>query len=328
MAKISKFGQYVLLKVHEMDGKVHGKTLFETDSLKIDFDIRSIKGWERAKITLTNLSPKIINKISYAQDAYVTVYTSLHGSPKVAVINSLYISNSLEEINVPESIFTMYCYSKLRKLYLEKNIDVITRQPNLKKIIKQCLTAAKFDGISEFKHFPDDIISHASYRRVSREQGTLGSVLERLGEEYGFNIYTESSTFVFVYKANFANVKNTDFYNAAGTVKLSTDNMRSNPKLGKGQISVVSNLDTNIKPSAILDITNLLTIGVDSHQSVLEQAKDFIAEKIGGNSLYLVSQVQHKGSNWDSTWMTQTVAYPPTQGITMAVGGKWWTQRQ
>lgn len=318
---IKKFGQYVLLQVHSESGEL----VFETDSLKIDFDVRNIKGWSRAKVTLTNLAPETIRKLSGASgDIYVTVKTSLHDSELALVIDRMYISNALEEIKVPQSVFNIYCYSKLRKFFLEEQIDVKVDKPTLPKIIKQCLKDANFTGSTEFKHFPPSILAYVNPRPSSRRQGSLISVIENLEKEYGFNMYTEDSKFVFMYKPDAKNVSDTDMYTSLGDIKLATTNMRSNPKIGPATLSVVSNLDPRIKPSSILDISDLLTLGTNTPEQTLQVAEDYLKEKVAGFSKYQALAVQHKGSNWSADWLTQVSATSPTPGTSMPTQN-WWS---
>lgn len=316
---ITKFGQYVLLQVHTGGGEL----VFQTDSLKIDFDVRHIAGWSRAKFTITNLAPATMRRLSGTIDIYVTVRTSLHDSQLYTVADSMYVSNALEEIKVPQSEFNMYCYSKLRKEFMELPIDVKITNPNLPKMVSSILRAANYDGTVEYKHFPPSVLEYTYPRPSSRRQGSLISILEGLGEEFKFNVYTEDNKLVLMYKPDAKNVSDTDFYSSLGDIKLSTTNMRANPKIGPATLSVVSNLDPRIKPSSVLDISNLLTIGTNTPEATLQVAEDYLREKVAGFSKYQTLAVQHKGSNWTAEWSTQAHATSPTPGTTMP-SRSWW----
>ncbi len=320
MAEIRKFGQYVLLQVHNKSGQL----VFATDSLKIEFDVRHIKGWSRAKFTLTNLNPKTISKLSSTDhDLYVTVYTALHDSELEIVADRMYISNALEEIKLPQSEFSMYCYSKLRKFFLEKQIDVKIERPNLQELLTQSIRAAEFKGIVEYKHFPPELLAYTPPQKHTRQQGSLISVLETNGSQFGFNSYTDGNKMVIMYKPDVKNVASTDLYSGVGDIVLATTNMRSNPKIGPATLSVVSNLDPRIKPSSVLDITKLLTLGTNTSEETLQVAEDYLREKVAGFSKYQALSVQHKGSNWTAQWQTQVTATSPTPGTTMATNN-WW----
>lgn len=314
---ITKFGQYVLIEIHDEGGQL----VFSTDSLKIDFDVRHIKGWSRAKFTLTNLAPDTIRKISHG-DNYVTIKTSLHDSDLKVIADRMYISNAMEEIKVPQSVFSMYCYSKLRKFFLEEQIDIQENRPSLVSTLTTCTKASGFNGAIEFKHFPSEVLTYRPPKPFIKQRGSLTSILDKLGEEYRFNTYTEGNKFIFMYKPHIKNVEDTDLYSET-EIKLSTTNMRANPKIGPATLSVVSNLDPRIKPSSVLDISELLTLGTDTPEETLQVAEGYLKEKIAGFSKYQALTVQHKGSNWANTWLTQVAATSPTPGTNMSTV-KWW----
>lgn len=315
---ISKFGQYVLLQVHDDKGLL----IFETDSLRVDFDVRHINRWTRAKITLFNLNPTTIKKIS-SGDNFVSVSVSLHGGSLTLVAEDLYISNTFEEVKVPQSEFNMYCYSGMRRKYFEKRIDVTVTSPTIPKVVKQIAEAGGFTGVIEYKHFPSDILSFVPPNPTSHQSGSLLSCLAVYGAERDFNFYTEVNKLIIVYKPNARNYRATDFYSNPADVVLSTKNMRSNPKIGPSTLSIVSNLDPSIKPSSVLDISDLLTATADVPEETLFVAKQYLADKIAGFTKYIALSVQHKGSNWTGNWLTQVSATSPTPGTDMPTV-KWW----
>ncbi len=317
---VTKFGQYVILTVHNGSGEL----VFETDSLRVDFDVRHIDGWSRAKVTIFNLAGATIKRLS-GGDNYVTVKTALHDSEITTVIDRMYVSNALEEKKVPQGEFNMYCYSKLRKLFLENQIDTsVSGRPTLRETIKACVRDANYTGVTEFKHFPSELLDFRPPKNRTRQQGSLISVLACIGRENSFNTYTDGNKIVFMYKPVSQNVADTDFYTSLGDIKLATTNMRADPKIGPATLSVVSNLDPRIKPSTVLDISELLTLGTNTSQTTLEVAEGFLRESVAGFSKYQTISVQHKGSNWTATWLTQIAATSPTPGTTMATNN-WWS---
>lgn len=320
MASISKFGQYVLFQVHNEKGVL----VFETDSLRVDFDVRIIQGWSRATFTLFNLNPDTIRKLGGVDnDLFVTVYTSLHDAELSLVAYRMYISNALEELKLPNSEFKMFCFSSLRKNYLEKQIDIKIDKPNLQDLITQSIRAAEFTGKVEFKHFPPELLSYVPPQKHSRQQGSLHSILEANGNMFGFNAYTDGGKMVMMYKPDAKNVAATDFYAGKADVVLATSNMRSNPKIGPATLSVVSNLDTRIRPASVLDTTELLTIGTNTDELTLQVAQDYLRLKVSGFTKYQAYAIQHKGSNWTPMWQTQVAATSPTPGTKMPTVN-WW----
>lgn len=323
---IKKFGQYVLFQAHTKgDGTTKGKLVFETDSLRVDFDVRSIKGWSRAKVVLYNLAPDVVKKLSNS-GLYITVSISQHDSPLRIVMYEMYVSNALEETRVPDSVTSLYCFSKIRKDSLEIDIDETVIRPSLENIVRQITTAAGFRGIVEYKHFPQEVLDYIPPSPSSRQRGTLQTCLERLGARsaYNFNIYTEGDNLVLMYKPVAKNVEATGLFTGSGDIVLSTRNMRSNPKIGPATLSVVSNLDPDIRPASVLDISQLLTASTSADDRTLAVIKDYLRDKVAGFSKYQALSVQHKGSNWTAEWFTQVAATSPSIGTDMPTD-KWFS---
>lgn len=317
---IKKFGQYVLFQCHTKGGEL----VFETDSLRVDFDIRDIQGWSRAKVSLFNLDPKVVGKLANG-DNYVTISVAQHDSELTVVADRMYVSNALEETVVPESRLDLFCYSALRKLFLEKQIDVVVLTPNLTKVVEEITRAAEFTGEVVYKHFPQEVLDFVPPRFSSVHRGSLISCLEVLGSKsyYRFNVYTDKGKLVLMYKPDAKNVEATGLFRDSGDIVLDTRNMRSNPKIGPATLSVVANLDPLIKPSSVLDISKLLTVGTSADEETLFVAEGYLRDKVAGFAKYQVLSVQHKGSNWTDTWITQAVSTSPTPGFDMPTN-KWW----
>ena len=320
MSGLRKFGQYVHIKVHNKDGS----TIFSTDSLRVDFDIREIPNWNRARFSIYNLTRATMNNISNGNN-YVTLKVGLHGSEPKILASNMYISNAMEEIKVPDSIFSMYTVSSLKKETLENVIAINVFDPNLKRILRDLKRAAKFSGEFILRYFPEELITYSPPTTNSNLRGTLMQCLRKLGRTgaYKFNVYIEGKNIVLMYKPDVKNFKETTLYDSKNIITLSTDNMRSNPKLGPATLSVTSNLDPDIKPSSILNISELITVGTDISLGGLEVAPDLLTESTAGYSNYQAIKVQHKGSNWSDGWLTQVVATSPTKGIKMSAD-KWW----
>lgn len=315
---IRKFGQYALLEVFSEGGEL----IFSTDSLKIDFDIRHIEGWSRAKFSLWNLEPATIKKIGNG-DNYVTLKVALHDAEPLVIADRMYISNALEEKQVPNSIFNMYCYSKLRRAYLERQIDVQVTRPSIRRVLDTCIRNTGFTGVIEYKHFPEGLLDNLPPKPASKRQGSLLSVLETYSYEQRIKVYTVGNKFMVMYQPTAKNVTGTDFYTSNGDIVLSTTNMRSNPKIGPATLKVHSNLDPRIIPTTVLDISNLLTVGTDTPQETLEVAEGILKNSVAGFTKYQTLNVQHKGSNWSKEWSTHVGATSPTPGINMNTD-KWW----
>tara|TARA_R110001599_G_scaffold195205_2_gene391552 strand:- start:578 stop:1549 length:972 start_codon:yes stop_codon:yes gene_type:complete len=316
--RINKFGQEVTLIAYD----AAGVEIFQTDTLRVDFDIRHIETYTRAKIGIFNLSPDTIKLLTKPKSIFLTLWVSLHGATPVKIASDLYVSNAINEIKVPDSELCLYCTSKYKE-NLDRPVDVWVKNPTLSKVIKKVFENSGYNGLYELRHFPAEYLSYVNYRPTLR-QGSLMTVLESMGEEYGFTVFTENNIIVLLYRCQTANYKTSTFEREEHVVKLSSNNLRSSPKIGIAAMSIVSNLDLNIKPGAVLDISDLTTASVDLDFTKLAIGLDLVQQGVAGFNKYQVQKVQHKGSNWIDLWQTQAVAHPPTQGESMNTDA-WWT---
>ena len=218
---------------------------------------------------------------------------------------------------MPNSITSLYTYSKLRKEYLEEPISIYVERPTLRKVLTDTTKASGFGGTLDFKYFPTKVLDFLPPNPKSKQEGSLLECLEVLAKENHFRFYTEESSFTFMYLPDVENLQDTDMYTSNGDVVLDTKNMRANPKIGVATLSVTSNLDPDIKPSTILNTSELLTVGTSTNQDTLEIAEKYLQDKVAGNDKYQTLSVQHKGSNWTKEWQTVAAATSPTKGTTM-----------
>jgi len=318
MASISKFGQYVRLEVKDRNNAV----VLTTDSLRVDFDIRDVVGWVRAKIDIYNLSPSTITKLMGGEN-YVTIITALHDSPEVTIVKDLYISNSIDVFDVPNNITSLYCYSKLKKSTLEKRVNIQVKQPSLKNLMDGILDDVFFDGNVKYINFPDNYVEDIPLNLVSKQEGSVQSCIEDIGKYYRFNTYVDGDDIVVVYAVSPKNADSTGLTTAKPTVILNTDNMRSNPIIGPATINITSNLDTRIKPGAILSVKELLTASASATAEQLQLTEQYLSIIAGFNN-YQTYSVNHVGSNWTGNWTTKATGLAPTSGYNAPVGKNTW----
>jgi hypothetical protein len=309
------FGQEVSLTIHDESGS---KVKFDAAGLRVDFDVRLINGFSRGTFTIYNLKEATIKAIANG-DNYATVKTKLHGKQEFTVAKSFYISNVLEEKNLPNSITTLFCFDKLRKQFLENPIDVTVVDPTLKKEMQQICSAAGFTGDIQFLSFPDGKVNQASVRRVSFHQGTLQQSIRRLQETHGFKLYTDIDLGLScMYLPDLEELSSTGLNTRVADIILNVRNMRSNPKIGPATLFVTSNLDGRIRPTSVLDTSELLTAGTDTNEEVLQLADRFLKDVVSGFTKYQTLTVQHKGSNYTSEWKTIATATSPSIGKNMS----------
>ncbi|MCK5017656.1 MAG: hypothetical protein KAS32_11385, partial [Candidatus Peribacteraceae bacterium] len=253
---LNKFGQYVKLTVKDRSNSV----VLSTDSLRVDFDIRNIDGFVRAEVSIFNLKPEVVRKLLGGEN-YVTLTTSLHGGKEVVLADELFVSNSLEVTKVPDHITSLYCYSKVRRASLEKQVSLYVTNPSLKKTVQEILNAVYFKGEVKVRHFPPGYETEVSKQPRTKQEGSALSCLRILCNYYRANLFIEGNDIVIVSKVHY---KNREVIEDANKIKLRTENMRSNPRIGPAVIDIQSNLDASIKPSTVLDISDLITAEVGS----------------------------------------------------------------
>jgi len=122
-----------------------------------------------------------------------------------------------------------------------------------------------------------------------------------------------------MYKVHNSHVTLTELDSTEGDVQLSTNNMRSNPRIGIATVDIVSNLDPRIKPTVNIDISKLLTASAGIDEESLKVTEGILKSAVAGTSKYQVFTTQHTGSNFTGDWATRANAIAPTQGYTMPI---------
>lgn len=307
---MNKFGQRVWITIEGEGGEV----ILDASDLRIDFDIRLIDGFRRGSFSVYGLAPETVGNISNGT-RFVTLKTQLHDGPIYTLANKWYVSNALEVISVPNTVTTIYCFDTMRKNYLEKQIEnVVVENPTLRRMVEAINRAVGFKGKPEYKHFPDGYIDTPTKRPIVDLGYSAQQCFRNLQRQYQFNLYTEDNHMILMHKPDFKDFKQTSFFTDPADVQLRSENMRANPILGPASLVIKSNLDPDIRPSAILDTKNLVTYEVNPSQATLQIADDFIKLAVSGFSKYLTIAVQHTGSNYTANWFTKASSYTVTKG--------------
>jgi hypothetical protein len=308
------FGQKVKITITDEAGSI----VLENDTLRIDFDVRYLDGFSRAHFKIFNLEPEVIRNIS-SGDCTVKLETALvlptegNNNDYVVLASGIKVSNVVDTTVVPDTVTDIYGYSYLKFDFMDSRLDITVSKPSLENIIKRLFNEVGFKGILTYKYFPNEVIFHVP-PGTRKFQGSLTEILAGLGKQYNFKVFTVGDDITLAYKANAKNVDLTDF-DSEIPIKLDTRNMRAMPTLGPASLQITSNLDPNIVPTSVLDISDLTTAGANISPDQAEFAKGFITDTIGGWSKYQVLQVQHKGSNFTAEWMTAAVAYSPEDHV-------------
>jgi len=316
---MKRFGQEVFLTIESADGT----PILDAAGLRIDFDVKQIQGFSRASVIIYNLNDETIgNLIGGNQDHYATLTTRLHGGNEFVLMDGFYISNSIDHKVLPDTITTLYCYSGLKKKYLEQQVSTNSTKSSLDAQLKSLKVATGFPGQFILQSFPEDYTSFIPPRGPSSQNGSMSEILTALGKENSFKYFTIGEDIQINYLPDLDQVPLTDL-DTREFITLDTNNMRANPKLSPAQLQVNSNLDGSIVPGAVVDITQLLTAEIGADETVLQVADNFAQTAVSGYKRFQVIEVTHKGSNYTGTWNTMADCIAPKRGATAPVGKSW-----
>ena len=313
---ITKFGKTAVLKISGNDS-----FLLSTEGLRIDFDVRMLQGFNRAKFDIYNLSPKTISQLSEG-DKYVTLEVSLHGGPVEVLIDNMYVNNSVTEKRVPNTITSLYCVDSLRKDVTSKHISTEISKPSLINIQSKIATdASKLStkgGLKFYNHdFPEGWLTTEPLMPTRTYTGEVGDIINELGEQYSFASHIKGNVVECAYVPKSYNIHLSGQVDR-GTIMLDTNNMRSNPIIGMATLQIESNLDTRIEGNSLLDTSNLVTASTEDGFDVLTIVKDHLKSNVSGYARFLVLSVQHIGSTHTNSWSTKALATRATDGVKVA----------
>ena len=318
---IKKFGQQIELIVKdENDRVVMAPSGQNSDiDLRVDFDLHYINGFNRGSVKIWNLNPDMVREVNTG-DRYITLNVRLHDGVWHNLAKDWYVSNAMEELILPNSVTTLFCFDSLRKNLFEKVVDIRIRRPSLKNIIDTVVASIpEYDAtLVEYLHFPDSVLNSVPVGRASRKwTGSVDGCLQHHSRTHRFNYFNVQDKLVLMYRPVLDNVDDTTLSSAKPDLVLDTDNMRSNPSIGVAQLQVSSNLDPFIFPTAVLDVTELLTAGTSVEKKGLNITDEFLKKSVGGYAKYQTLAVQHRGSNYTGSWETTANAVSPDKGTSM-----------
>ena len=302
-----------------------GNIVLDSTGLRVDFDIRLIPEFSRATFTVYNLNDATVRSIING-DCYATLTVQVGGEAEVILAKQYAVNNAVDEINLPDRTLKLFCFDRLKGDVLEEQVQLNVPSPTLVSIVDSLLNETSFEGKYEFLNFPKGVAEKTGPRPARALEGSIASCLAKLGKEYDFETYTIDGGFKFMYKPNLKNVKHTALEGKEPDVILQTDAMQANPKISIAALDVTSNLDQNIKPTTVLDISQLLTAGSGADDETLQLVDDY-NRLAAGYQLYQTFSVAHKGSNYLPQWTTVARAYSPTEGKQMPTTGAQWAQR-
>lgn len=301
--------QKITLQVH--DSLTEGGLILEVKNLRIDFDIRQIPNFNKAKVTVYNLNNETVTSLM-SGERYVTIKVQLHEGKEHTLIHRYYINNAVDELILPNRITSLFCFSSELPEHLQKPISIVVASPSIKSCIKHCAAAAGFSGEIKYLSFPEGQVDQV-FKRVHRSfNRTFLDALRSLSKEYNFNFYIKDGDLIIMYKPDLDNVDLTDL-GIRESIILDTNAMRSNPKVGMATAVIDSILDPTIYPSTVVDLSELITVGVSEPEESLELVEGYL-KNFSSYNKYQAFTVQHKGSNYSADWNTVINALSPTKG--------------
>ena len=302
--------QEVFLTVH--DSSVGGNVVLNPTGLRVDFNIKQIPGFNRATFTMYNLTEATVKSLVDGE-RYVTLKTRLHNGKLFTLANRYYVSNAVDELQLPNRITTLYCFDNLKKTLLDNQVNYTAHDTSLNGMMKKLAFNTKVDYVS----FPQNYEGKQSSLLTSRPlQGSVGSCIKKLETEFKFKMFTEDGRLVLMHLPDLKQVGNTDLGDAA-PITLKTTAMRSNPKIGIASCTIHSNLDGRIKPTSVLDLSHLLTIGSESDSRTLQLVENYL-QNYTKYSKYQAFAVEHSGSTHTPEWSTRVTGLSPTEGKLMS----------
>lgn len=313
---ISKFGQKVELQVFD-SGK---RLVFSSNGLRVDFNVQNDVDFTRATVKIWNMGPKDISAVQNGE-CYCRVVATLHDDSPMVVMDDFYISNSMNETILPNSVTTLYTFSKTRKDFLEKTVSFNVKNPTLENVMRHVVQETGFKGKVIYKNFPQAMLDYAPPRPSKDRTGSVHGLLTMLAPQYRFTFYTQGKDLLLMYHPTYENVTQTEMYTKEPDIVLDSSNMESNPQIGNAEIQVTSNLDNRFNPADILDTSKLVTAGTNADENTLQLLEGYLKDAIAGFSKYQVISVSHQGSNFAKNWTTRVNATAPSRGISMPTYG-------
>tara|TARA_R110000851_G_scaffold306289_1_gene464587 strand:+ start:81 stop:1034 length:954 start_codon:yes stop_codon:yes gene_type:complete len=312
---IKRFGQAVRLEVFGPGGEL----VFDSDGLRVDFDVVNIPGYSRATFKVWNMDNEMVKQIQHG-DRFCKLTTTLHDDTPTVLVEGFQLSNAFEQTVVPDSITTLFTYSGVKGGFLNKQIKLTVKVPTLKNVIKQVVQETRFEGNVRYKNFPKEALDYVPPRNVLSRSGSVEGLLDVLARPYRFKYFTEGKDLVLMYQPTSENINQCDL-DTVEAVVIDSNNLGTAPRIGPGQLEITCNLDASIVPTVIVDISNIVSATPLASDNTLQVVKNYMKDAIAGYTRYQVITVQHKGSNFTKQWDTVLTGTAPTKGKDSPIRG-------
>jgi hypothetical protein len=319
---IKSFGQKVNLEVFGKDGELvfsSQKVKETTDpytSLRVDFHVIEMQGYNRAKFEIYNLNNRTVKELTNGE-RYCKLSVSLHDQPYEVLIDEMFVSNAMRETRMPSNVTSLFCYDKIRKDVTEETVSFSTFNTSLKGIMTAAIAKAGFKTELDFKDFPNAKLDYRYPAPIYMWSGTIDKLFNSLGKQFDFKWFIKGKGITAMYIPSLNNLEESSLSSKKPDIILRTSNMRATPKIGPATLQVTSNLDTRIRPTSILDSSKLVTASATDTDETLQTSLDFLKTVVSGFSKFQCIAVEHQGSNFTKKWETSTTAIAPRGGNKM-----------
>ena len=230
---IKRFGQAVKMEVLGPDRKT---VVFDSDGLRVDFDIVNIPGFSRGTFKVWNLTDNMVKQIQHGE-RYVRLTCTLHDDTPMILADGFFVSNAFEQTIVPDSVTNIFGYSVIRKDFLNKQVKFTVSNPSLENIMTQVVQETKtgdnpFLGKVVYKNFPGAALEYVPPRFKKPRSGSVEGLLETLKVPYRFKYFTIGEDIVLMYQPTADNLDQTDLVTAKADIVLDSNNLGAAPKIG------------------------------------------------------------------------------------------------
>lgn len=306
--------------------RVKANPVFRSNGLKVDFAVKDESGFARMHVAVFNVSDSQLTAL-LGSNLYAQVECKQHGH--VIFSSDLFlVNNTVDVIDLPNRIVTLYCYTFIDSDYLSKTITIDVDKPTPRRIISEVLKAVGWKQQVKFENFPsqNSDIDSATKRKSFPFSGISLTALQIVAQMIDARVSVSNSEIKMIHTPSAKKVKGTrqDPTKSARDSKgldspdidIVMENLQGSPRVGYGTVSFSHVLDGRIAFGKMVNLSKVRSVTLDSTVANDATTNQGVAKVAAGkHSIYLVTAVTHKGSNFNSgVWTTEVTAIAPSTG--------------
>jgi len=297
--------------------------LLSTTQNRIDFIHQSYLGWaaDELKIDIYNLAPETVRSLFERKDKTFNLKVGYEDG-KIEELMTGGITNAIGRKVLPNHITSLWCIPHVaeipaKQLQIKENLTGTLRQ-----IITKLVVAAGYKAKEPVKFYgmSDEILDEPRDAPFPVD-GTLSSILIKLGEDYKFS-YQPTTTYIKIIsmltnKGVMAELKS----GSISKNKITVDMLKEAPVLSVAACNVKVLLDASIKAGNVLDLSNVIKYysginenginkNINNSKNLFAFSDDAVLFRDKGALNYTIYDsyqilgVKHVGSNYASVWET------------------------